>query len=122
MANASMNTVRQQSPADIVHVQPATITSATATTFAVSGSLVIDGASAGVAVVFGYDQLTVGQELLIVNTSTNYSAEVTLPSGVTWDGTNDKATFGTGGDALLVRAIASNRFFVIANIGSVSFS
>jgi hypothetical protein len=46
---------------------------------------------------------------------------VDTPSGVTWDGTNDRATFGTG-DALLVRAFSDTRFLVVVNIGSVSFS
>ena len=121
MTNATLLNVKQNSPASIVNVQPATVT-ANGEINATSGTLVLSGASAGLALTFGGDVLVEGQELLIVNTSADYSAELTLPSGTTWDGTNDKATFGTGGDALLVRAISPTRFFVIVNVGSVAFS
>ena len=87
-----------------------------------SGTVRIEPAAASIALTFGYNRLRPGQELLIVNVSGSYSAVIDTPSGVTWDGTNDRATFGTGGDALLVRAISDTRWFVIVNIGSVSFS
>lgn len=87
-----------------------------------AGTIRIEPASASIALLFNYSSLEPGDELLIVNVSASYSVVIDTPSGVTWDGTNDRATFGTGGDALLVRAISDTRFFVIANIGSVSFS
>lgn len=46
---------------------------------------------------------------------------VTLPTGVTWDGTNRVATFGAG-KALHVRAISTTRMFILNNVGTVTFS
>lgn len=69
------------------------------------------------------DAPTAGDWLLIVNSvAGDVNHTVTLPGGVTWDGTNDVATFADTGDALLVFAISATRWFVVANIGSVAFS
>lgn len=70
------------------------------------------------------DAPTEGDFLLIVNTSASGTAAhtVTLPSGVTWDGTNDVATLNAPGEALLVFATSAARFFVAVNVGSVAFS
>lgn len=67
---------------------------------------------------------TVGDELYIVNTSASGTAAhtVTLPVGVTWDGTNRIATLDAPGKALHVIAISATRFFILENIGSVAFS
>lgn len=67
---------------------------------------------------------TAGDVLYIVNTSASGTAAhtVTLPSGVTWDGTNRVATLNAPGEALLAIAVSATRFFVVANIGSVAFS
>lgn len=65
-----------------------------------------------------------GDVLYIVNTSASGTAAhtVTLPSGVTWDGTNRVATLDAPGEALLAIAVSATRFFVVANVGSVAFS
>lgn len=65
-----------------------------------------------------------GDELFIINTSASGTAAhtVTLPNGVTWDGTNRVATLDAPGEALHVVAVSATRFFVMENIGSVAFS
>lgn len=70
------------------------------------------------------DAPTAGDELFIVNTSESGTEAhtVTLPDGVTWDGTNGVATLDAPGEALHVVAVSATRFFVIANIGEVAFS
>lgn len=47
---------------------------------------------------------------------------VTLPSGVTWDGTNDVATFGDNGDMLMCVGTSATRWQIVQNTGSVAFS
>jgi hypothetical protein len=70
------------------------------------------------------DAPTVGDELYIVNSSASGDAAhtVTLPEGVTWDGTNDVATLDAPGEALHVLAISATRWFILENIGSVGLS
>lgn len=65
-----------------------------------------------------------GNLLYIVNTSASGTAAhtVTLPAGVTWNGTNRVATFDAPGEALLVMAVSATRFSVIVNTGNVAFS
>lgn len=67
---------------------------------------------------------TAGDVLYIINSSASGTAAhtVTLPSGVTWDGTNDVATLNAPGEALLAVAISSTRYLVLVNVGSVAFS
>lgn len=67
---------------------------------------------------------TVGDELFIVDSSASGTAAhtVTLPSGVTWDGTNNTATLNAPGEALHVIAISTTRWFILENIGSVALS
>lgn len=65
-----------------------------------------------------------GDEYYIIDTSASGSAAhtVTLPSGVTWNGTNRVATLDAPNEALHVVATSPTRFFVLENIGSVAFS
>lgn len=112
--------VKQNVPSEIRHHQTNVTAAGVITQRA--GTIRIAPAAASIALSFGYDALEPGDELLIVNVSGSYSVVIDTPSGVTWDGTNDRATFGTGGDALLVRAISDTRWFIIVNIGSVSLS
>lgn len=65
-----------------------------------------------------------GDELYIINTSASGTAAhtVTVPAGVTWDGTNDVATLNAPGEALHVIAVSATRWFILENIGSVAFS
>jgi len=65
-----------------------------------------------------------GDEYYIIDTSASGTAAhtVTLPSGVTWNGTNRVATLDAPNEALHVVAISPTRFFILENIGSVAFS
>lgn len=70
------------------------------------------------------DAPTAGDVLYIVNNSASGTAAhtVTLPSGVTFDGTNDIATFNAPGEALHLVAMSATRWLIIANVGSVALS
>ena len=70
------------------------------------------------------DAPAAGDELFIVNNSASGTAAhtVTLPAGVTWDGTNDVATFNAPGEALHVIALSATRWLILENIGTVAFS
>lgn len=65
-----------------------------------------------------------GNELYIIDSSASGTAAhtVTLPSGVTWDGTNNTATLNAPGEALHVLAISATRWFILENIGAVALS
>ncbi len=65
-----------------------------------------------------------GDEYFIIDTSATGTAAhtVTLPSGVTWDGTNRIATLNALGECLHVVAITPTRFLILENIGSVALS
>lgn len=63
-----------------------------------------------------------GDLLEVICLNTNNGTTLTLPSGVTWDGTNRIATFDADGEYLIVRAISTTRWFVIHNTSSVAFS
>ena len=65
-----------------------------------------------------------GDVIYIVNTSASGTAAhtVTLPTGVTWDGTNRVATLDAPGEAIAAIAVSAARFFVFANVGTVAFS
>ena len=87
-----------------------------------SGVVLLNHASTIIAATL--DAPTAGDELYIINSSASGTAAhtVTLPSGVTWDGTNDVATLNAPGEALHVVAISATRWFILENIGSVAFS
>jgi len=65
-----------------------------------------------------------GDVLYIINTSASGTAAhtVTLPEGVTWNGTNRIATLDAPGEALLAVAVSATRFVVLVNVGTVAFS
>jgi hypothetical protein len=67
---------------------------------------------------------TAGDELYIVDSSASGTAAhtVTLPAGVTFDGTNNTATLNAPGEALHLLAISATRWFILENIGSVGLS
>ncbi len=67
---------------------------------------------------------TPGDELLIVNGSASGTAAhtVTLPSGVTFDGTNSIATLNAPNEALLLKALTATRWYIVVNNGSVALS
>lgn len=47
---------------------------------------------------------------------------VTLSTGITWDGTNDTATFDAAGETITVVAVSATRLMVVANPNSIAFS
>lgn len=67
---------------------------------------------------------TAGAELFIIDSSASGTAAhtVTLPAGVTWDGTNNTATLNAPGEALHVIAISATRWLILENIGAVALS
>jgi len=67
---------------------------------------------------------TAGDLLYIVNASASGTAAhtVTLPSGVTWDGTNRIVTLDAPGEAVAAVALSATRFFVFASAGTVAYS
>lgn len=67
---------------------------------------------------------TAGDDLIIVNTSASGTVAhtVTLPAGVTWDGTNNTATLDAPEEALHVVAVSATRWKIMENIGSVALS
>lgn len=65
-----------------------------------------------------------GDELFIVDNSASGTAAhtVTLPAGVTFDGTNNTATLNAPGEALHLIALSATRWLILENIGSVALS
>jgi hypothetical protein len=65
-----------------------------------------------------------GDDLTIVDGSASGTAAhtVTLPAGVTFDGTNNTATLNAPNEALHIRALSATRWFILENIGSVALS
>jgi hypothetical protein len=65
-----------------------------------------------------------GADLVIVDNSASGTAAhtVTLPAGVTFDGTNNTATLNAPGEALHIVALSATRWFILENIGSVAIS
>lgn len=65
-----------------------------------------------------------GADLWIVDNSASGTAAhtVTLPAGVTFDGTNNTATLNAPGEALYLVALSATRWFIALNIGSVALS
>lgn len=67
---------------------------------------------------------TAGQLAYIVDTSASGTAAhtVTLPGGVTFDGTNNTATFDAPNEALYMIARSATRWQIILNVGAVALS
>jgi len=87
-----------------------------------SGMLLLNHATVVIAATL--DAPAVGDEFFIINNSASGTAAhtVTVPGGVTWDGTNTIATLNAPGEALHVVAISAARWFILENIGSVALS
>jgi hypothetical protein len=97
-------------------------------TLTASGAITLDSGvvllnHATVAIAATLDAPTAGDELFIIDSSASGTAAhtVTAPSGVTFDGTNRRATLNAPGEALHLVAISSTRWFIMENIGSVAF-
>lgn len=94
-----------------------------------SGAVTIDNGTvllnhATVIIAATLDAPRAGDDLVIVNASASGTAAhtVTLPAGVTFDGTNNTATLNAPNEALHLRAISATRWFIVSNIGSVALS
>ncbi len=87
-----------------------------------SGVLKLNHASTIIAATL--DAPTAGDELFIINNSASGTAAhtVTVPGGVTWDGTNTIATLNAPDESLHVVAISATRWQIMANNGTVAFS
>lgn len=87
-----------------------------------SGTVILNHAT--VAIEATLDAPTVGDRLLILDFAASGTAAhtVTLPAGVTWDGTNNTATFNAVGEYLDVVAVSATRWYIITNNGSVALS
>lgn len=98
-------------------------------TLTVTGAITIDSGivqlqHASTIIAATLDAPTVGDELYIIDTSASGTAAhtVTLPAGVTWDGTNNTATLNAPNEALHVIAVSATRWFILDNIGAVALS
>lgn len=112
--------MRNGQPAQINH-RTQTLTASGAIALR-SGTVILSHASVIIAATLRAPRP--GDELLIVNNSASGTAAhtVTLPAGVTWNGTNRVATLDAPNEAILVRALSATRFYIVANNGSVAFS
>lgn len=79
---------------------------------------------ATVAIASTLNPSVAGDELYIINNSASGTAAhtVTLPTGVTFDGTNNTATLNAPNEALHMIAISATRWFILENIGSVGLT
>lgn len=64
----------------------------------------------------------VGQKVTVYCPDSTADATLTTGSGVTFDGTNDVATFESDGSALVLQALSLTRWLVIKSEGTVTFS
>ena len=94
-----------------------------------SGAITIDNGTvllnhATVVIEATLDAPRAGDDLVIIDSSASGTAAhtVTLPAGVTFDGTNNTATFNAPDEALHLRAISGTRWFIVSNVGSVALS
>lgn len=87
-----------------------------------SGMVLLNHASTVIAATL--DAPVAGDELYIINSSASGTEAhtVTTAGGVTWDGTNNTATFDAPDEALHVIAISATRWFILNNIDSVGLS
>lgn len=81
---------------------------------------ILDGSSAAVAIT-GLTPVKVGQKVVLACVNATNAVTVKTGSGVTFDGTNNTATFAAN-KALQLVAISLTRWLIITNVGSVSFS
>lgn len=98
-------------------------------TLAASGAITINSglamlAHATIVIEATLDAPAAGDELYIVDTSATGTAAhtVTVPAGVTWDGSHTIATFNAPGEALHVIALSATRWLILENIGEVVLS
>jgi len=64
----------------------------------------------------------IGQLLIIVCTDSTNDCTAKCASGVTWDGSNNMATFADAMDSLVCIATSLTRWLILVNLGSVALS
>lgn len=102
--------------------QPQTLTTSGVITVGKHGLVQLNHATVVIAATLAAP--AAGYDLVIVDNSASGTAAhtVTLPAGVTWDGTNNTATFDAPGEALHVVALSATRWLILQNIGAVALS
>ena len=70
----------------------------------------------------GFTPQYIGQICIIYCIDSTADATVTTGAGVTFDGTNDVATFDATGDCIIVIAYTMTRWLVLVNNGTIAFS
>lgn len=82
-------------------------------------TIVINGTDLSITIA---DTLETGGYFEIIGLSVGTASTVTLPSGYTYDGTNNIATFDADGERIVCRVISGSRVFAVANPDGVAFS
>ena len=102
--------------------QPQTLTATGAITVGKHGLVQLNHATVVIAATLAAPEA--GYDLVIVNNSASGTAAhtVTLPAGVTFDGSANTATLNAPGEALHIVALSATRWFILENIGSVALS
>lgn len=85
------------------------------------GLFILDGTSTGIDLT-GFTPAAAGQIAVVWCTDSTTDCSVTCGSGVTFDGSNNKAVFADAGDALVLIAASATRWLVLVNLGSVALS
>lgn len=105
-----------------VRSEVVTVTETTSVNIAAKSNvtLVINATAQAVITLVGTPPVGAYLRVIALNITTN--ATVVLPSGVTWDGSNNTATFDADGEKIGACLITSTRWFVDNNPNSVAFS
>lgn len=85
------------------------------------GLFILNGASVGIDLT-AFTPAAAGRIAVVWCTDSTNDCTVTCGAGVTFDGTNNKATFADAGDALVLIALSTTRWLVLVNLGSVALS
>lgn len=80
-----------------------------------SGTVLLQHASVGIAATFR--SLTIGAEFTFMNTLGG-THTITLPSGYTFDATNNRCTLDTANEFIRFQVISSTRVLVISSSGA----
>jgi hypothetical protein len=107
------------------------ITTGEATTYTTAGNslsdgdapttlIILNGATAAAGIINWTP--TVGRQYVFYCTDGTVDCGAVLSSGITWDGTNNAATFADAGDCLIVYAVTATRLVIVENLGAVAFS
>lgn len=106
-----------------VQLYPVTTFTATASTSQCDGIILLSHATVAIALTMT-SAPEAGRYLHIINSSASGTAAhtVKLPSGVTFDGTNNTATLNAPDENLFLVARSATRWQIIVNNGSVGLS